>query len=192
MHFCSALVEFQIPQVSGYSCTITINFEYPGRTTPSCTLFFLVSEWKSLSRVQLFATLTIQFMDFFRPEYWSEEPFLSPGNLPNPGIEPRSPALQADSLPAEPQGKRSLKMPARARPKGSLLQSSQEAPCVQPYFQGPQWVAHASQTLTFRWLRKSICLTREILLGKSGGMQTCVLFPCQGCSGRLWKEFLLV
>ena len=33
------------------------------------------------------------------------KPFLSPGNLPNPGIEPRSPALQANSLPAEPQGK---------------------------------------------------------------------------------------
>ena len=32
-------------------------------------------------------------------------PFLSPGDLPNPGIEPRSPALQANSLPAEPQGK---------------------------------------------------------------------------------------
>ena len=32
-------------------------------------------------------------------------PFPSPGDLPNPGIEPRSPALQADSLPAEPQGK---------------------------------------------------------------------------------------
>ena len=33
------------------------------------------------------------------------EPFPSPGDLPNPGIEPRSPALRADSLPAEPQGK---------------------------------------------------------------------------------------
>ena len=33
------------------------------------------------------------------------EPFPSPGDLPNPGIEPRSPALQVDSLPAEPQGK---------------------------------------------------------------------------------------
>ena len=40
-----------------------------------------------------------------RPEYWSGQPFPSPGNLPNPGIEPRSPALRADSLPAEPQGK---------------------------------------------------------------------------------------
>ena len=44
-------------------------------------------------------------MEFSRPEYWSEEPFPSPGDLPNPGIEPRSSALQADSLLAEPQGK---------------------------------------------------------------------------------------
>ena len=44
-------------------------------------------------------------MRFSRPEYWRGEPFPSPGDLRNPGIEPRSPALQADSLPAEPQGK---------------------------------------------------------------------------------------
>ena len=44
-------------------------------------------------------------MEFFRPEYWSGYSFPSPGDLPNPGIEPRSLALQADSLPAEPQGK---------------------------------------------------------------------------------------
>ena len=42
---------------------------------------------------------------FSRPDYWSGQPFPSPGDLPNPGIEPRSPALQADSLPAEPPGK---------------------------------------------------------------------------------------
>ena len=48
---------------------------------------------------------TIQFMEFSKPEYWSREPFLSAGYLPNPGIEPRSPALQADSLPAELSGK---------------------------------------------------------------------------------------
>ena len=40
-----------------------------------------------------------------RQEYWSGLPCPPPGDLPNPGIEPRSPALQADSLPAEPQGK---------------------------------------------------------------------------------------
>ena len=44
-------------------------------------------------------------MEFSRPEYWSEQPFSSPGDHPNPGIEPRSSILQADSLPAEPPGK---------------------------------------------------------------------------------------
>ena len=38
-------------------------------------------------------------------EYWSGLPFPSPGDLPNPGIEPRSPALQADALISEPPGK---------------------------------------------------------------------------------------
>ena len=44
-------------------------------------------------------------MGFSRPEYWSGLLFPSPGNLPNPGIKPRFPALQADSLPTELQGK---------------------------------------------------------------------------------------
>ena len=44
-------------------------------------------------------------MEFSRPEYWSGLPFPSPGDLPNPAIEPRSPTLQVYSLPAEPQGK---------------------------------------------------------------------------------------
>ena len=44
-------------------------------------------------------------MEFSRPEYWSGQPFPSPRDLPNPGIESRSPTLQEDSLPAEPQGK---------------------------------------------------------------------------------------
>ena len=62
-------------------------------------------KWKSLSCVRLFATpWTIQSMKFSRSEYWSGYffPFPSPGDLLNPGFEPRSPALQADSLPAEP------------------------------------------------------------------------------------------
>ena len=42
---------------------------------------------------------------FSRQEYWNELPFPSSGGLPNPGIEPKSPALQADSLPSEPPGK---------------------------------------------------------------------------------------
>ena len=44
-------------------------------------------------------------MEFSRPESWSGQPFPSPGDLPTPGIKPRSPTLQADSLPAEPPGK---------------------------------------------------------------------------------------
>ena len=66
---------------------------------------------KSLSHVRLSVipwTLAPQaplFMEFFRQEYWSGLPFPSPGDLPNPGIEPGSPALQADALPSEPPWK---------------------------------------------------------------------------------------
>ena len=42
-------------------------------------------------------------MELFRQEYWSGLPFPSPGDLPNPEIEPGSPALQADALPSEAQ-----------------------------------------------------------------------------------------
>ena len=65
---------------------------------------------KSLSRVWLFATpRTVAYqatlsIGFSRQECWSGLPFPSPGDLPNPGIEPRSPALQADVLPSEPPG----------------------------------------------------------------------------------------
>ena len=45
-------------------------------------------------------------MKFSRQEYWSGSPFPSPGDLHDPGITPRSPALQADSLPTELRGKR--------------------------------------------------------------------------------------
>ena len=47
-------------------------------------------------------------MGFSRQEYWSVLPFLSPGDLPNPGIEPASPTLQAESLLSEPPGKGSF------------------------------------------------------------------------------------
>ena len=65
----------------------------------------------ALSRLQLFATpwsvahqapLT---MEFSRPEYWSELPFSSPRDLPDPGIVPGSPSFQAESLLSEPPGK---------------------------------------------------------------------------------------
>ena len=78
--------------------------------------FVLLSvKWKVkvkwLSRVRLFATpwtvayQAAQSMWFSRQEHQSGLPFPSPGDLPDPGIEPGSPALQADALPSEPPGK---------------------------------------------------------------------------------------
>ena len=72
------------------------------------------SEVKSLSRVRLFATpgtvayQAPQSMGFSRQDYWSGVPFPSPGYLPDPGIKPGPPALQADSLLSELPGKQSL------------------------------------------------------------------------------------
>ena len=43
-------------------------------------------------------------LEFSRQEYWNGLPFLTPGDLPNSGIEPGSSSLQADSLPSEPPG----------------------------------------------------------------------------------------
>ena len=66
---------------------------------------------KSLSCARLFATpWTVAYqvplsMGFSRQEYWSGLPFPSLGDPPNPGIEPRSPALEADALLSEPPGK---------------------------------------------------------------------------------------
>ena len=59
-------------------------------------------------------------MEFSRPEYWSGQLFPSPGDLPNLGTEPRSPALQEDSLPAEPQ----VKQCVPCHTKGSYVMGS--------------------------------------------------------------------
>ena len=70
---------------------------------------------KLLSRVQLFATpWTVAYqaspsMGFSRQEYWSGLPFLSPGDLPDPGIEPGSLALEAGALTSKPPGKPHIK-----------------------------------------------------------------------------------
>ena len=75
------------------------------------TTYILKVKVKSLSRVRLCGTpWTVayqapQSMEFSRQEYWNGLSFSSPGDLPNPGIEPRSPTLQTDALPSEPPGK---------------------------------------------------------------------------------------
>ena len=71
----------------------------------------IVWKWKSLSCVWLFATpWTVPrqvplSMELSRQEYWSGVPFPPPGDLPNSGIKPRSPALREVSLLSEPPGK---------------------------------------------------------------------------------------
>ena len=85
------------------------------------------SEVKLLSRVRLFATpWTVAYqaplsMGFSRQEYWSGLPFPSPGDLPDLGIEPGSPAFQADPLTSEPPGK-------PLQPPGSLQGDRLNAP----------------------------------------------------------------
>ena len=83
---------------------------------PILELSILKSPYKveSLNCVRLFETpWTVAYrappsMGFSRQDYWSGLPFPSPGDLPNPGIEPGSPSLQADALPSEPPGNPTL------------------------------------------------------------------------------------
>ena len=72
-------------------------------------------------------------MEFSRPEYWSGYPFPSLGDLPNPGIEPKSPALQANSLPVEPQWKPHDK--ARQHVKKQRLHFDDKGPYSKRFFQ---------------------------------------------------------
>ena len=108
-----------------------------------------VSEWvKSLSRVWLFVILwTVAYqappsMGFSRQEYWSGLLVPSPGDLSNPGIEPRSPALQADALTSEPPGK----------PKKQRHDFTNKGPSSQSY------VLSSSHVWMWEWtIRKAEC-----------------------------------
>ena len=82
---------------------------------------FFLCVCQLLSRVQLFVipcTVACQaplLMEFSRQEYWYGLPFLSPRDLPKPGIEPWSPALQADALPSEPPREATLTSRGRSK-----------------------------------------------------------------------------
>ena len=85
---------------------IRLPFEYSSFYSIVLQMFISIKPTSEVvSRVRLFATpwtVTYQappFMEFSRPEYWSGLPFSSSGDLPDPGIEPRSPAF---ALPSEP------------------------------------------------------------------------------------------
>ena len=92
----------------GWWCYLTISSSAALSPIAFCLKW---NEVKSLSCVQLFATpWTVAYqaspsMGFSRQEYWSGLPFPSPGDLPDPGIEPRSPASWADAVTSEPPGK---------------------------------------------------------------------------------------
>ena len=115
----------------------------------------IVEKAKLLSRVRLFVTpWTVAHQDppsmgFSRQEYWSGLPFLSPGALPDPGIRPRSPALQADALTSEPPGKLKLNIhihyyPSNLPPgiysRRVLIHIYQETHTIMSFFvKVPQW-----------------------------------------------------
>ena len=97
---------FDACQFQRFSSSITSNI-----VSVSCSLSFLPFLYQLLSPVQFFAALwTVACwvplsMEFTRQQYWSGLPFPSPRHLPDPGIELRSPAFQADALTSEPPGK---------------------------------------------------------------------------------------
>ena len=86
-----ALYTFIIMQIKSESSTYLLLSYF------SCVRFF-ATLWTVACQVPL-------SLGFSRQEYWSGLPFPSPGDLPNPGIEPGSPTLQADALTSEPPGK---------------------------------------------------------------------------------------
>ena len=106
---------------------------------------------KSLSRVRLFATpWTIARQDplsmgFSRQEYRSGLPFPSPGDFPNPGIEPRSPALQADALSSEPPRK------PLPRPQNKTCSIRQNSTCER------QDLLNVFTNNVFVWFKNVIC-----------------------------------
>ena len=113
-----SLLQHHSSKASVLWCSVffMIQFSQPYMTTGKTIVWTIwtfvgTEKVKSLSSVWLFAapwTVAHQAplsMGFSRQEYWSGLPFPSPGDLPDPGIEPRSPELQADALTSEPPGK---------------------------------------------------------------------------------------
>ena len=112
----TGLISLHSKRLSSVISSTTIQKHQFFSTHPSLWSNSHIHTWrkvkvKSLCHVRLFATLwTVAhqappFMGFSRQEYCSGLPFPSPGDLPNPGIKPGSPALQADALTSEPPGK---------------------------------------------------------------------------------------
>ena len=162
-----------------------INFgKFPTITTSKISLLFFllllvfplcISEWvKSLSRVWLFAnpwTVAYQAppsMGFSRQEYLSGLPFPSPGDLPDPGIKPRSPAFQADTLTSEPPGKRCstklLRVPWTVRRYSQSILKEISPGCS---LEGPMLKLKLQYFGHLMWRADS--LEKTLMLGRIGG-----------------------
>ena len=119
-------------------------------------------------------------MVFYRQEYWSGLPCPSPGDLPDPGTEPRSPILQADALTSEPPGKPLIGMTAGhswggqglciAQPGGAISRSADDTPssyvaCKWGHTRGPQTCLRVSRlSLGTRSIYNCNSLTEDKLL----------------------------
>ena len=88
------------------------SLQIPSQSLSSSLFCFVLSKWSEVAQSCLTLCYPMEYiahqaplsMGFSRQEYWIGLPFPSPGDLPNPGIEPSSPALQADALTSEPPG----------------------------------------------------------------------------------------
>ena len=121
---------------------------------------FVTQSCPTLCEPWIIACQALLSVEFSRQEYWSGLPCPSPGDLPNPGIKPESPALQADSLPSEPPGKlRRVVWP------GPVFLETLSVSMFWSFFflnrsDFPQEISSH--------LRESICLTARILGPKQG------------------------
>ena len=86
------------------------NFINQGVCVCVCVCVLVPQSYLTLCNPMAIALRAPLSMEFSRQEYWSELPFPSPGDLCDPGIEPRSPALQVGPLPFEPPGKPQSRM----------------------------------------------------------------------------------
>ena len=97
------------PPLTSLPCPLSIS--YKAELSRRLRAHLCMSVWWLLSHERLFVTPWTRAhqvplsMEFSRQGYWNGLPFPSPGDLPDPGIEPTSPALHMDSLPSEPLGK---------------------------------------------------------------------------------------
>ena len=101
--------------------------------------------WKSLNYVRLFET-----QEFSRLEYWSGWPFPSPRDLPNPGIKPRSPTLQVNSLPCETQWCMAYNSCLLGKGRNTEMQEEQSRNNSAAMRQGP--VSSSRDTYIYLWV----------------------------------------